>query len=48
MFADNPNIDDYIEVFVQPDNSTRFKSLGKVYLKKMFSNFFSDYQLIRL
>lgn len=46
-FADNPEEEDCVEVFVQPEKSNVFTSLGRVYLKKMFTiNFFSDYQHI--
>lgn len=49
LFPDNPAEDDYIEVFSQPDHAPMFTSLGKVYIKKMFTiNFFTDFTLLRL
>lgn len=49
IYADNPEEDDCIEVWAKSEKSHLYTSLGKVYLKKVFTiNFFSDYQFIQL
>lgn len=46
---DNPQEDDFVQVFIMPDHTTNFVGLGKVYLKKAFTiNFFNDFTLIKL
>lgn len=49
LYPQNPSRDSNVEILIKPEGGSTFKSIGKVYIKKMFTvPFYRDHQTLLL